>query len=97
MDQSPNLILTSSALDTLVALVENGPLWDGDIPSKQGRDELIKLGFAVKIIAHSQEGYQAATQAGSEYYIKHFAGANLIDAKIKRKSDRTAHKSVHAD
>lgn len=33
--------MTGAEKDTLIALVEQGPLWDGDVPSKVGRDALI--------------------------------------------------------
>lgn len=29
--------MTGAEKDTLIALVEQGPLWDGDVPSKTGR------------------------------------------------------------
>lgn len=42
--------ISGAALDTLIALMRDGPLWDGDVPSKSGRDELLDIGLAVKIV-----------------------------------------------
>lgn len=54
-----------AAVDTLHALVKSGPLFDGDVPSKSGRDALVALGLATRnIIVRGQQGYQAATSAG---------------------------------
>lgn len=57
--------LDSAATETLKALVKEGPLWDGDVPSKSGRDALVDLGLATRnIIVRGQQGYQAATYDG---------------------------------
>lgn len=42
--------LSGAAVDTLVALMRSGPLYDGDVPSKSGRDELLDCGLAAKIV-----------------------------------------------
>lgn len=54
-------MLTGAEKDTLIALVEQGPLWDGDVPSKQGRDSLVRRGLAVKVVVKGEDGWQAAT------------------------------------
>lgn len=56
--------LSGGAKDTLCALHSIGPLWDGDVPSKSGRDELLRLKLAAKIIVKNEEGYQACTYRG---------------------------------
>ena len=61
-------MLTAAEKDTLIALVEQGPLWDGDVPSKQGRDSLVRRGLAAKVIVKGEDGWQAATYAGREAY-----------------------------
>ena len=38
--------LSGGALDTLWCLFLNGPTWDGNIPSKAGRSELLQHGYA---------------------------------------------------
>lgn len=61
-------ILSGAAIDTLNALIEKGPLWDGDVPSKKGRDELLDNKCATKIIVNNEDGYQAATYLGRDVY-----------------------------
>ena len=48
LDRGVGMIMRGAELDTLIALVEQGPLWDGDLPSKTGRDCLIERGLAVR-------------------------------------------------
>ncbi len=70
--------LDGGELDTLIALVESGPLWDGDVPSKAARDSLIARGFAVRIMFKCSDGYQAATYAGRDAYKEHFGNADTV-------------------
>lgn len=42
--------LSGAAKDTLVCLCKHGPTWDGDVPSKTGRDELLEKGLTSKIV-----------------------------------------------
>ncbi len=77
-------MLSGAQLDTLVALVERGPLESGDVPSKRGRDELITIGLAVQVIANGEDGYTAATYAGRDEYKAQFGGGSIQDAKAKR-------------
>ncbi|MBP6564013.1 MAG: hypothetical protein KA200_00210 [Burkholderiales bacterium] len=60
--------LTGAEFDTLQALVLNGPLWDGDVPSKSGRDSLIDRKLAVRIVVRGEDGYTAATYAGRDLW-----------------------------
>ena len=57
--------LNSAERDTLIALHQEGPLWDGDIPSKSGRTGLIEKGFAVRIVVRGEQGHNACTLSGS--------------------------------
>lgn len=70
--------LSSSAQETLIALVEAGPLWDGDVPSKVGRDELLDAGLAAKVVVKGSDGWQAATYAGRDAYSAMFGGADTM-------------------
>lgn len=72
--------LPYSQLDTLVALVEQGPLWDGDVPSKSGRDALLEKGLAVRVVVKGADGYTAATYRGRDAYKAHFGTALGGDA-----------------
>lgn len=61
--------LSGAGMDTLVCLCKHGPTWDGDVPSKAGRNELLEKGLAAKIVLkNSEQGYQAATYLGSYVY-----------------------------
>ena len=86
--------LTGGELDTLVALVEDGPLWDGDVPSKSDRDTLLEKGLAAKVLVKGEDGYQAATYAGREVYCKHFGGNTVQEAKEIRKRQRAERTDV---
>lgn len=62
--------LSDGALDVLRKLVEQGPLEDGDIPSKTGRDDLITLGY---IDRYTDAGANVLNDAGKA------AAAALLD------------------
>jgi len=56
------LELHGTCRDTLTALVERGPLFDGDVPSKMERDVLLEVGLCVKVCCNGEDGYNAASQ-----------------------------------
>jgi len=72
--------LTGAETETLVALVERGPLSDGDVPSKSGRDSLVARGLAARVLVSGQDGYQAATYAGRDAYQARFGAAETTEA-----------------
>lgn len=79
---------TGFCYDTLVALIEQGPLWDGNVPSKSGRNELIERGYAIRVINNGEEGFTAATPLGAQLYINHVApGSSLKEAIAARKAN----------
>lgn len=81
--------ITYGQLDTLVALVEKGPLFDGDVTSKTSRNELIDCGLASRIINKGEQGYQAATYKGSTLYCEIFGNSgNIRQAKAYRVMQR---------
>jgi len=51
--------LTPAAIEVLGQLYVNGPTWDGNICSKQGRGELYRAG-----LAWHQHGYASLTPEG---------------------------------
>lgn len=57
-------LLDGASLDTLHALIKVGPVWDGDLPSKAGRNKLVELGLAAKCVVKGQQGFQVATYRG---------------------------------
>jgi hypothetical protein len=85
--------MSGAEIDTLIALVECGPLWDGDVPSKAGRDSLIAQGFAVRVVVKGEDGWQAATYAGRDAYRALYPGPDgpadtIKEAKINRAMKR---------
>jgi hypothetical protein len=81
--------LTGAEIETLTALVEVGPLWDGDVPSKAGRDSLIDKGYAVRVIVKLEDGCTAATYLGRDAYKAHFGGQDTMrEAKAFRQASR---------
>lgn len=88
--------MNSAEKDTLAALVESGPLWDGDVPSKVGRDTLIATGLAVRIVVRGSDGYTAATYAGRDEY-KRIYGTSLggkADTIAEARANRLAARSL---
>lgn len=86
--------LSGAEVDTLIALVENGPVWDGDLPSKSGRDGLIARGLAVRVVVEGEDGWQAATYAGRDAYKARYPGPDgpadmLAEAMLNRQVLRT--------
>lgn len=72
------ITLSGRATDVLIGLIEIGPLWDGDLPSKSGRDELINLGLATRIFVSGTDGHQAATPMGAEVFRRMFGNAETV-------------------
>ena len=93
--------LTGAETDTLIALVEQGPLWDGDVPSKQGRDSLVQRGLAAKVVVKGEDGWQAATYAGRDAYKALYPGPDgpadtINEAKVNRMTRRAINSASRA-
>lgn len=58
------LNLSAQEQAVLRACQQNGPLEDGDVPSKSGRDDLLDKGFVAKVIVKGEQGYNACTYKG---------------------------------
>lgn len=91
--------MNGACIDTLIALVERGPLWDGDVPSKSGRDDLIERGLAQRVVVRGEDGWTAATYAGRDAYKAHFPGPDgpadtVAEAKVNRLARRTIHNAA---
>ena len=76
--------LTGAEIDTLVAMVERGPLQAGGLPSKAGRDGLLALGFAAEVVIDKDYWYYAATPKGLEWYLDRYKADNIRDARDNR-------------
>ena len=60
--------LKTGVSDTLYGLFEQGPLYDGDVCSKQERDVLLDKGYCAKVVVKGQDGYNACTYKGRRLY-----------------------------
>lgn len=89
---------SGAQLDTLVALIERGPLDDGDVPSKSGRDDLIERGLAVRIVVKMEDGFTAANYAGKQAYKAYF-GTSLggqADTLTEARANRLAESALRS-
>lgn len=57
--------LSNSAIGTLRVIFNRGPLDDGDVPSKEGRDELLDHDLVAKVINKGEWGFNACTHKGA--------------------------------
>lgn len=80
--------MTGAQIDTLIALVERGPLGDGDVPSKSGRSDLIDAGLAIRVIVKGEDGMTAATYAGRDAYKAMFDADTVAEGIAMRKAQR---------
>lgn len=78
--------LTGDEINTLIALVENGPLTVIDLPSKSARNSLIQKGLAQTTVIHEEHGFQIATQQGRDVYMKRYGGRTIEEAMSNRKT-----------
>jgi hypothetical protein len=62
--QSRILGMSGAARETLRCLFFHGPTWDGDVPSKAGRDELCDLKLAERGF-----GWQWLTREGVDFSV----------------------------
>lgn len=89
--------MTGAETDTLIALVEQGPLWDGDLPSKTGRDSLMAQGLVVRVVVKGRDGWQAATYAGRDAYKALYPGPDgPADTMNEAKANRTARRAINS-
>lgn len=56
--------LDSAALEVLEQCALNGPIEDGDLVSKSGRDQCLDVGALAQIVVKGEDGFQACTYRG---------------------------------
>ena len=71
-------------IDTLAALCFEGPLDDGDVPSKQDRDYLVANRYAARISVKGEQGFNAATYRGNQLLCAYYDVDNLAEARAER-------------
>lgn len=67
--------MDSGMRDCIRAAYLNGPIDDGDVPSKSGRDALLDSGYISKVVVKGEQGFNACTYKGSSAYKLIVAGA----------------------
>lgn len=67
--------MSSAERDCIIGAFTNGPLFDGDVPSKSGRDSLVKAGYMSKVVVKGEDGYNACTYRGARAFRLIQAGA----------------------
>lgn len=60
--------MSGAERDVLRAIFLRGPIEDGGVPSKSGRDTLLKHGYCTKVVVRGEEGYNACTYLGASAY-----------------------------
>jgi hypothetical protein len=80
-------VLAGGWAETIITLIERGPVDDGDIPSKVARDELVSRGFAARVIVNQKEAGNVATYAGRELYKQLVDAPSLAEAIAKRQAN----------
>lgn len=71
-------------IDSLAAMCEIGPLWDGDLLSKKDRDLLITHGYAARVSVGGEQGFNAATYKGNTAYCQYYGADSMKEAKATR-------------
>jgi hypothetical protein len=56
--------MTSAERETLQCAYKSGPLWDGDVPCKSARTQLVIDGLMAKVVVKGQDGFNACTYKG---------------------------------
>ena len=54
--------------EQLMQLCKTGPIWDGDVLSKQARDTLLEYGLASRAINKGESGYTVANYRGHNVF-----------------------------
>lgn len=86
----------SGWVDTLVALIENGPVDDGNIPSKLGRNVLIQHGYASYVIINRKEAGAVATYKGALLY-RQLLNCDYLEDAIRLRQTSTVKYHPTAD
>lgn len=76
--------LTGAEIDTLISLIENGPLTDSSVPSKVGRDSLISRGFCAQVVIDRNWSNYAATTKGLTWYFETYGADDIDRCRVNR-------------
>lgn len=82
------LVFDGNLIDTLVALVETGPLEDGKLPCRAARETLVEAGLASKIVMDGERGFTAATPEGASIYCNRIVGVELLARAVQTRREK---------
>lgn len=77
--------MTNGERDCIIAAFKQGPLFDGDVPSKRDRDTLMQEGFMVRVAVQGTTGHNGCSSLGCRAYYLIQAEKEAQD-KIKQQS-----------
>jgi hypothetical protein len=60
--------MTTVQREVLTQLVTKGPIWDGDIVSKEARDDLLQSGLASRACVKGEQGFTVANYRGFDIW-----------------------------
>ena len=86
-----HVVKNSAMLDTLVAIVERGPVWEYDLPPGVGVSELLALGIAVRTLVRGEDGFVGATYRGRDLYNYYFNKSETVE---QAKAYRVARRAI---
>lgn len=78
--------LNGNLSETLIHVVEEGPVYAGDLIAPSIRDDLLKAGLVCMVPVKGEDGFTAATHAGKLLYLKTFQADTIKEAMEKRKA-----------
>lgn len=76
--------MTETHLESLLFLIEKGPVDDGDVPSKSTRDDLVDWGYVARVRVNNQDGFNAATYKGRNKFCE-FYGVDTMNEAYERR------------
>lgn len=83
-----DLVFDGNQIDTLVQLVEDGPLEETNVHSRAAVGDLILAGLAVKIVIDGERGYVAATAVGATIYCNRIVGVEQLERAVQTRKKR---------
>lgn len=78
-------LMTENMTKTLDAIIEKGPMEDGDLPSKPGRDELVTVGMVIEVAGKDGKKLSAASMDAAKLY--EVAGVEVEEEESDEKDD----------
>lgn len=76
--------LTSIEAQTLIRVVEDGPMSSDDVPSLPSALFLTRASWVVDVLVHGEMGYHAATQEGLLAYCRLLGVDSVAEGRLKR-------------